>query len=215
MFDIAEFSFSVGAASATWISMSINSQNPGEVCQLDWLKRFHDDHAALARILSKLEGNLKDIKYGEAGINVIWELREFVDLARNVVIPHFKAEEETVYPSLATEASAELSKLVKSLYEEHSLLYEAFDGFAKALLDINNQEKNAGRDRKIAMEMARSGNLDKLEAPKNYDKLSQAATIEESIDKEILLQHGFIILQLLEKHMKKEKEAEELAVIEK
>ncbi|HBC93883.1 MAG TPA: hypothetical protein DCZ10_13560 [Pelotomaculum sp.] len=175
---------------------------------MDWLKRFQDDHAALIRIISKLEGNLKDIEYGEAGVNVIWELREFVELVRNVVIPHFKAEEETIYPRLSAGAGKDLSEFIASLYEEHNQLYEAFDGFNKALLDIDFQEDKAGRGRRIAVEMARSGNIDKLEVPKNFDKISQVTSLEGSVDKENLLQHGFVILQLLEKHLEKEKMAE-------
>ncbi|TEB17416.1 hypothetical protein Psfp_00640 [Pelotomaculum sp. FP] len=175
---------------------------------MDWLKRFHDDHAALMRIISKLEGNLKDIEYGEAGVNVIWELREFVELVRNVVIPHFKSEEETVYPRLSVGASKDHREFIASLYEEHNQLYEAFDGFNKALLDVDYQEDKAGRGRRIAVEMARSGNIDKLEVPKNFDKISEVPPLEESVDKENLLQHGFVILQLLEKHLEKEKMVE-------
>lgn len=182
---------------------------------MDWLKRFHNDHANLVRILSKLEGNLKDIEYGEAGVNVIWELREFVELVDKVVIPHFRAEEETVYPRLSAGASAEFKRFIAGLYEEHNQLYEAFEGFAKALLDINDQEDKSGRGRKIADEMARSGNIHKMEAPKNFDKIGNPVNLEESIDKKTLLQHGFVIIQLLKKHLDKEKEAEKLAGIEK
>ncbi|MDD4238016.1 MAG: hemerythrin domain-containing protein [Desulfotomaculaceae bacterium] len=174
-----------------------------------WLKRFHDDHANLGRIVSKLEGNLKDIEYGEAGVNVIWELREFVELVHNVVIPHFKAEEQSVYPRLSAGASEDRRGFIAGLYEEHNQLYEAFEGFAKALLDIDYQEDKAGRGRKIADEMARSGNIDKMEAPKNFDKITQTMNLEENIDKETLLQNGFVIIQLLEKHIKKEKKVAE------
>lgn len=179
---------------------------------MDWLKRFHDDHAALVRILSKLEGNLKDIEHGEAGANVIWELKEFVELFHNVVIPHFKAEEKTVYPRLAAGAGPGLTELIDSLYEEHNRLYEAFEGFAEALQDIDYQ---AGKGREIAVEMGRSGNLDKMETPKNFDKIPPPASLDGSLDQGTLLQHGFVILQLLGKHMEKEKEAEDLAGREK
>lgn len=177
---------------------------------MDWLKKFQEDHANMARIISKLEGNLKDIEYGEAGVNVIWELREFAELVHNVVIPHFRAEEETVYPELAVHAGEELSEFIDILYEEHNRLYEAFDGFTKALLDVDYQLDKAERSRKIAVEMARSANIDKMEAPKNFNYVTQITPLEESIDKETLLQHGFIILQLLEKHLNKEKNAERL-----
>lgn len=180
-----------------------------------WLKRFQDDHANIVRIMSKLEGNLKDIEYGEAGINVIWELREFVELVHNVIIPHFKAEEETIYPRLSAGASKDLSMLVASLYEEHNQLYKAFDGFEKVLLDAGHQENKTGRGRKIAVEMARSGNIDKMEVPKNFNNLSQVMSLDESIDTETLLQHGLVILQLLEKHLDKEKVAQKLDAVEK
>ena len=182
---------------------------------MDWLKRFHNDHAALVRILSKLEGNLKDIEYGEAGVNVIWELREFVELVHNVVIPHFKAEEENIYPRLAIDASEGSSGFISGLYEEHNQLYEAFEGFAEALLDFDKQEDKAGRGQWIAVEMARSGNSDKLEAPENFNKITRTVYLEESVDKETLLQHGFVILELLEKHLERKTEAEKPAGLEK
>lgn len=182
---------------------------------MDWLKKFHYNHAALVRMLSKLEGNLKDIKYGEAGANVVWELREFVDLAHYVVIPHFKAEEATVYPRLAAAASTELRGLVDSLYKEHNQLYEAFEGFTKAVLDIDCQEDKVGRRREIAVKMARSGNFNKIESLKNFKTFFQNISLVENIDKETLLQHGFVILQLLQEHMEKENEAKKLAAIEK
>lgn len=178
---------------------------------MDWLKKFQDDHANIVRIMSKLEGNLKDIEYGEAGINVIWELREFVQLVHNVVIPHFKAEEETIYPRLSASAGEGISELVDSLYEEHNQLYNAFDGFEKALLEAEYQEDKSGKGR-IADEMARSSNIDKLEVPKNYNNIAPVASLDESIDKETLLQHGFVILELLEKHLDKEKVAQKLDV---
>jgi hemerythrin-like domain-containing protein len=182
---------------------------------LYWLKRFHDDHANLIRILNKLEGNLKDIKYGVAGVNVVWDLREFVELVNNVVIPHFREEEKSVYPRLSANANEDLRQLIESLYREHDLLYEAFDGFARALHDVDDQVEKTKRGRRIAAEIARSANSDKMEAPKNFDRIFESTSLEESLDTETLLLHGFIIIQLLGKHLEKEKKAEGLAAVVK
>mgnify|MGYP000881671980 CR=1 FL=1 len=65
---------------------------------MSWLQLFHDEHTALYFILPKFEGNLKDIEHGEAGENVIWELREFAEIIKDVLIPHFREEEKNVYP---------------------------------------------------------------------------------------------------------------------
>ncbi len=108
-----------------------------------WLNRFHDEHAAVEIILTKLEGNLKDIEHGEAGANVIWELKEFVEIINNVIIPHFKAEEKDVYPE-ALRVSGDKS-FISSMYEEHNLLYDAFAGFIDALGEENIDFRVGGR----------------------------------------------------------------------
>lgn len=179
---------------------------------MDWLKRFHEDRTNLMRILSKFEGNLKDIEYGGAGVNVIWELREFVDLVNKVVIPYFKEVEENIYPRLSDNASDDLSQLIAGLYREHKQLYEAFDGFARVLSEVDFPEYKVDcRGRSIQVTMANSVNIDKMEVPKNYNTIPQITLLEDSLDKETLLLHGYVILQLLEKHFEKEKKAEKLA----
>lgn len=180
---------------------------------MDWLKRFHDDHAAIILMLSKLEGNLKDIEHGEVGDNVLWELKEFSDMFNHVVVPHFKAEEVSVYPRLLDGAGEELSKLVDSLYEEHEQLYEAFDEFAKSFHDAAPLAELHDNARLIAAEINRSANADRSEVPKNFNELCGGTSFDTSVnvDKENLLKYGFFILEVLARHLRKEREAEELA----
>ncbi|NMA53003.1 MAG: hemerythrin domain-containing protein [Peptococcaceae bacterium] len=169
---------------------------------MDWLKRFHDDHAAIVLMLSKLEGNLRDIEHGEAGGNVLWELKEFSDMFNHVVVPHFKEEEVSVYPRLAAGAGEELSKLVDSLYEEHNQLYEAFDGFAKSFQDAAPLAEMQDNARLIAAEINRSANAERAEVPKNFNELCELCVdtpfdTSINVDKENLLKYSFFILEVL------------------
>lgn len=168
-----------------------------------WLKRFHDDHMALVRILPKLEGNLRDIEAGEAGENVIWDLKEFAELLRNVVIPHFIEEEKTVYPK-ASEVDNDGRQFIAGMYDEHKALYEAFGGFFKSLKGDNRQEEILEQENKPARTISLSGNVNREEVPKNLDKIVEARFLEEKIDKEEVLRHGYQIVQLLREHIEKE-----------
>jgi len=181
---------------------------------VDWLKRFHDDHEAIILMLSKLEGNLKDIEHGEVGSNVLWDLKEFSDMFNHVVVPHFKAEEASVYPRLAAGAGEELRKLIDTLYEEHNQLYEAFDGFAKSFQGAAPFAELRDNAHLIAAEINRSANAGRDEVPKNFNELGGDTSFDTNvidIDKESLLKHGFFILEVLARHLKKEQEAEKLA----
>ena len=168
-----------------------------------WLNRFHDDHMALVRVLPKLEGNLKDIEYGEAGPNVAWELREFAELVRNVVIPHFKEEERIVYPK-ASGVSDEGHKFILSMYEEHNTLYEAFDGFFKALGGDPGKGEWPKQGNKPSQLISISENINKHEVPKNIDKVVPPESLNGKINKEELLRHGYNIVQMLKEHIEKE-----------
>lgn len=165
-----------------------------------WLNKFHDEHAAVGFILTKLEGNLKDIEHGEAGANVIWELKEFVEIINNVIIPHFKAEEKDVYPEALR--LSEDKGFITSMYDEHNLLYDAFAGFIDSLGE-ENLGKEVKQGDKLARIISKSRNVDISEAPKNLD---QPPEIHEklNINKEGLLSNGYQIIKLLGNHIQKE-----------
>lgn len=164
-----------------------------------WLKNFHDEHAAVDFVLTKLEGNLKDIENGESGENVIWELKEFVEIVNNVIIPHFKAEEEGVYPEALR--LSEDKNFITGMYDEHNMLYEAFEEFTKSLGEGTPGVKlHQGELAKI---ISKSRNIDKIEVPKNLDQLPDEPA-KLNINHEGLLNSGYKIIDLLGNHIKKE-----------
>ncbi|MDD4334424.1 MAG: hemerythrin domain-containing protein [Desulfotomaculaceae bacterium] len=167
---------------------------------MHWLKRFHDEHAAVDYILIKLEGNLKDIEHGTAGMNVIWELKEMVDIINNVIIPHFKSEENDVYPQ-ALQLSEDKS-FINGMYEEHNLLYDAFAEFI-ASLGEENLGMQVQQGDKLARIIARSKYSEVIEAPKNLDQTPEKVETLQ-INKEVLLRSGYQIIQLLRSHIQKE-----------
>lgn len=63
---------------------------------MDWLKVYHDDHKAVLVLLAKFEGNILDLRAGLATPNTFVEFKEFGDVIRNVILPHFKSEESKV-----------------------------------------------------------------------------------------------------------------------
>ena len=69
--------------------------------------------------------------------NVIWELKEFVEIVNNVIIPHFKAEEIGVYPE-ALRVSGD-KDFITGMYEEHNILYDALRD-----LSIHWEQKTCG-----------------------------------------------------------------------
>lgn len=167
---------------------------------MHWLKRFHDEHTAVNFVLTKLEGNLKDIEHGEAGANVIWELKEFVEIVNNVIIPHFKAEEIGVYPE-ALRVSGD-KDFITGMYEEHNILYDAFERFVNSL-GAENLRTEAQQGDKIARIIAKSKNVDITETPKNLEQPPEKPE-DLKINKENLLSSGYKIIQLLDSHIRKE-----------
>lgn len=167
---------------------------------MSWLKRFHDEHASVDIVLTKLGGNLKDIEHGESGANVIWELKEFADIIKNVIIPHFKAEEKEVYPKASK--LSEDKEFIAGLYDEHNLLYDAFEGFISAM-GKENLGTELQQGNKLAQIISRSRNIDKIEAPKNLDQLPEMPEIFD-VDIDGLLLNGYKIIRFLGSHINKE-----------
>ncbi|HOV80989.1 MAG TPA: hemerythrin domain-containing protein [Bacillota bacterium] len=163
---------------------------------LVWLKRFHDDHTALLAILPKLEGNLKEIEHGEAGENVIWELIEFEELIKNVIIPHFREEEKSVYPRASGAGGEEYGSFFEGLYKEHDILYEAFDGFFKVLDESRPPAKSGGRGKLVRPPVSVA------KTPKNFDRVRPVQVLH--INREEILKHGNSIIKYLKIHINKE-----------
>lgn len=170
-----------------------------------WLNRFHDDHMAVVRILPRLEGTLKDIEYGEAGPNAVWDLKEFADLIKNVIIPHFKEEEKIVYPRASSVDKAG-HDFILTMYDEHNELYEAFDGFIK-IIEAAVPGKPSGLGDSPSRIISQSGNYHKHEVPKNLDRVVPVKSLGGSIDKEEILRHGYKIVEMLKEHIEKEETA--------
>lgn len=166
-----------------------------------WQQRFHDEHTALFSILPKLEGNLKDIEHDEAGENVIWELREFAQIIKDVIIPHFQDEEKNIYPK-ASQSSEEGKEFIAGMYEEHNLLYETFEGFLKSLGEGSGLETGPHEKDHLARTISLSRNIDEKEVAKNLDRLTTPPSLE--VDKDSVLKYGYAIGKLLVKHIEKE-----------
>ena len=99
---------------------------------MNWLKGYHEDHMSVLLLLEKLEGNIQYLESGQAGPNIIYDFKEFGDVLREVIIPHFKNEETGIYPSVAKINDAAKS-FVDAMLKDHEMLYKAFDDFFAAL----------------------------------------------------------------------------------
>lgn len=166
---------------------------------MSWLDGFYDEHAALEHMLIKLEGNLKDIEQDTAGVNIIWELKETVDIINLVIIPHFKKEEEDIYPE-ALRLCGDKS-FIMGLYKEHKLLYDAFAEFIASLGEKNFALRIQHGDN-LGRIIARSKFSHIDEMPKNLERPLEKEPLP--IDKETLLRSGYKIIQLLRQHIQKE-----------
>lgn len=168
-----------------------------------WMEKFHDDHMAILGVLPKLEGNLMDIEHGEAGRNVIWELQEFADLIKNVLIPHFNEEDKVVYP-LAASVSEGGRLFIEGMNNEHRLLYQAFGGYVQAMKGVQNSPGHPAHGKLAAQAIASSKNMNTTEVPKNFDKLSPEESLGSIINTKEILEHGYQIVKMLGEHIRKE-----------
>lgn len=102
---------------------------------MNWLTNYHEDHMAVLLLLSKLEGNIKDLEIGEPRPNMSFELNEFGKVLTDVIIPHFKNEEENIYPKAAKKDEA----FIKEMYQEHYALSKLFEEYLTALQPLDQQ----------------------------------------------------------------------------
>ncbi len=170
---------------------------------MPWLKRFHKDHMVLVGVLSKLEGNLKDIEHGELSENIVWELDEFAHLIKNVIMPHFKEEDEVVYPK-ASSAGEDAEAFISGMYEEHRVLGEAFEGFVRSLARVPDEIKSADQLKRVAQLIKFSRNIGMVEAPKDPDRIVPKNSLDRLINKDEVLKHGNKIVKMLGEHIEKE-----------
>lgn len=99
---------------------------------MSWLEHYHEDHMSVLLLVEKLEGNIKYLEAGQAGPNIIFEFKEFGDVLREVIIPHFKNEETGIYPAVA-KINAAANSFINAMLEDHAVLYKAFDEFLAGL----------------------------------------------------------------------------------
>jgi len=101
---------------------------------MSWFKRFHDDHRAVYFLLAKLEGNILDLPYQGLHPNMVTEFEEFVEVIDGELKPHFRAEEEDIYPRAAGLGPSE-AEFIEGMLEEHRRLHAAFEGFRRAVAE--------------------------------------------------------------------------------
>lgn len=106
---------------------------------MNWLQVYQDDHKGVLLLLAKLEGNIMDLKTGYPSPNPYLEFEEFAQVIKNVIIPHFKNEEVTVYKEVTT-VGPEEQVFIKNMLMEHEALYSVFDQYFKAIEERDNQK---------------------------------------------------------------------------
>lgn len=99
---------------------------------MEWLQAYHDDHKGVLLLLAKLEGNVMDLKAGYPSPNPYLEFEEFEQVIKNVIIPHFKHEEVTVYNEVSRYGPEEQAFIEKMLME-HDALYSVFEQYFTAV----------------------------------------------------------------------------------
>jgi len=99
---------------------------------MDWMKTYHEDHKSVMILLAKFTGNVMDLKAGMSTPNTIVEFKEFADIINNVIIPHFKSEETTIYAEIKKKSPAG-SDFIDDMLQEHEELYSLFDAYITAV----------------------------------------------------------------------------------
>jgi len=100
---------------------------------MDWIKHFNQDHMEVLLLLTKLDGNLQEVKHlGKVRSGILLECEEFLEVVEKVILPHFQAEEEHLYPTLV-KRNPQASGFVEIMLQEHQELYEDFERFKVAV----------------------------------------------------------------------------------
>ncbi|MDA8234662.1 MAG: hemerythrin domain-containing protein [Clostridia bacterium] len=105
---------------------------------MTWTKGYHEDHMAVLVLLAKLEGNLKDLEKGQYNCGINLDFKEFGDIIKTVIIPHFKKEETDVYPQIA-KIDTTSEHIIDKMLEEHRQLYDSFGDYLQAIDETDNQ----------------------------------------------------------------------------
>jgi len=106
---------------------------------LDWLKNYHEDHEAVLLLLAKLEGNMLYFKTGMETPHTFMEFKEFADVIKNVIIPHFKSEESGVYKDVG-DYDQKGRQFADLMIQEHEALYPLFESYMEAV-EAKDKEK--------------------------------------------------------------------------
>ncbi len=105
---------------------------------INWIDNYHEDHMAVLRLLAKLDGNIKEIDMGTKRQHVDMEFKEFADVIKDVIIPHFKQEESGIYARI-NEVSEKHQNFIKNMLDEHERLYLVFDQYITAADPLEEQ----------------------------------------------------------------------------
>lgn len=106
---------------------------------MDWLSNYQEDHKAVLLLLAKMEGNIQYLKAGTETPNTFVEFEEFADVVRDVIIPHFKSEEDGIYKDIR-ELEAEGKKFADDMVTEHEVLYPLFEKFSAAVKNRDREK---------------------------------------------------------------------------
>jgi hemerythrin-like domain-containing protein len=98
---------------------------------MTWIDHYREDHKAVLLLLAKLDGNIREIEKGQARPNNMLEFEEFGEVIKKVIIPHFKGEEDEIYPNLV-QINPSAAKFVEDMLGEHHKLHQAFGDFLEA-----------------------------------------------------------------------------------
>lgn len=99
---------------------------------MNWLKNYHEDHKSVLLLLAKFEGNIMSFRAGQDTPHTFVEFREFGDVIKNVLIPHFKSEEAGLYQTIS-ESGPSGKAFIDRMLHEHDALYILFDQYLTAV----------------------------------------------------------------------------------
>lgn len=105
---------------------------------MSWMNRYHEDHMSVLTLLAGLEGNIKDLEIGQDRPYMMIEFEEIGKIINNIIIPHFRQEEKSIYPKVASQ-NDNGKTFIEHMLEEHQKLYVAFEAYLRSLENKDNQ----------------------------------------------------------------------------